>query len=127
MSMASSRIPKTHWLSTMAIFFSMFMSLPALADEAGTHIRTLASSCITCHGDNLSHQSVIPGLAGLDQAYFIMKINEYRSSDKKHEVMVQHAKGLTEAEIEQLATYFAGQARACPMPRRNFARPEVEK
>ena len=125
--MAFSPIRKASWLSTMGVLFSMWLSLPALGDESSTHIRTLASSCITCHGDNLSHQSVIPGLAGLDQAYFIKKMNEHRNSDQKHEVMVQHAKGLTEAEIEELATYFAHQARACPITRRNPARPGVEK
>jgi sulfide dehydrogenase cytochrome subunit len=125
--MAFSLIRKATWLSTTVVPLSMWLSVPALGDESGTHIRTLASSCITCHGDNLSHQSVIPGLTGLDQAYFIKKMSEYRSSDQKHEVMVQHAKGLTEAEIEELATYFAHQARACPITRRHPARPEVEK
>jgi sulfide dehydrogenase cytochrome subunit len=125
--MAFSLIRKASWLSTTGVLFSMWLSLPAWGDESSTHIRTLASSCITCHGDNLSHQSVIPGLTGLDQAYFIKKMSEYRSSDQKHEVMVQHAKGLTEAEIEELATYFAHQARACPITRRHPARPEVEK
>lgn len=123
--MGFSLIRKTPWVS--AVLFSMWIPVNALGDESGTHIRTLASSCITCHGDNLNHHSVIPGLAGLDQAYFIKKMNEYRTSDKKHEVMVQHAKGLTETEIEQLATYFAQQARACPITRRNAARVGVEK
>jgi sulfide dehydrogenase cytochrome subunit len=125
--MAYSRIRKATWLSTTVVLLSMWLSAPALGDESGTHIRTLASSCITCHGDNVNHQSVLPGLTGLDQAYFIQKMNEYRNSNKKHEVMVQHAKGLTEAEIEGLATYFAHQARACPIARRNAARPGVEK
>lgn len=125
--MAFSPIRKAPWLSTSALLFSIWVPVNALGDESDTHTRTLASSCITCHGDNPSHQSVIPGLAGLDHAYFIKKMNEYRNSDKKHEVMVQHAKGLTEAEIEQLATYFARQARACPITRSNPVMPGVEK
>lgn len=120
-------IRKIRWLSASAMFIPLSMPVYALEDEGDTHIRTLASSCITCHGDNLSHQSVIPGLAGLDQAYFIKKMSEYRNSDKKHKVMVQHAKGLTEAEIEQLATYFSRQARACPITRRTPATLGVEK
>ena len=122
-----SLMRQIRWLSTSALLILLSMPVYALSEENSTHTRTLASSCTTCHGDNLRHQSVIPGLAGLDQAYFIQKMNEYRNSDQKHEVMVQHAKGLTEAEIEQLATYFARQARACPITRRNPARPGVEK
>ena len=117
---------KARLLSISVVSFSLWMPVSALSDESGTHIRTLASSCSTCHGTNASNHSVIPGLAGLDEAYFIKKMSEYRNSDKKNEVMVQHAKGLTEAEIEELATYFAHQARACPITRRNPARPGVE-
>lgn len=117
----TSLMRQIRWLSTSAMLIPLSMPVYALSEENATHTRTLASSCTTCHGDNLRHQSVIPGLAGSDQAYFIRKMNEYRNSDKKNEVMVQHAKGLTEAEIEQLATYFAGQARACPARRHNPA------
>lgn len=122
-----SLIKKARWLSTSVMFLTLWMPVNALSDESDTHIRTLASSCMTCHGNNPSNHSVIPGLAGVDQAYFIKKMNEYRNSDKKHEVMVQHAKGLTEIEIEQLATYFAQQARSCPITRRSAAKPGVEQ
>lgn len=118
---------KARLLSISVVSFSLWMPVSALPDESGTHIRTLASSCSTCHGTNASNHSVIPGLAGLDEAYFIKKMSEYRNSDKKNEVMVQHAKGLTETEIEQLATYFSQQARACPITRHNDARQGVEK
>lgn len=125
--MAFSLIKLDPRLATTVVLLSMWLPATALGEESGTHIRTLASSCITCHGDNPNNQSVIPSLAGLDQAYFIKKMSEYRNSDKKHEVMVQHAKGLTEAEIEQLGRYFARRARACPITRRNPLMPGLEK
>lgn len=59
----------------------------ALAAEVDTHIRTLASSCITCHGTQ-SSQTVIPSLNGLDKDYFMDKMKAYQNSDKSHEVMV---------------------------------------
>lgn len=99
--------------ATLPIFIAMWMPLTALSEESSMHIRTLASSCVTCHGVQPGNQTVIPSLAGLDEDYFINKMKAYRSSDKEHDVMVQHAKGLTEQEIEQLATLFSQQSRAC--------------
>lgn len=100
-------------LFTLPIFIAMWIPLTAASEEGSTHIRTLASSCTTCHGAQPSHETVIPSLAGLDEDYFINKMKAYRSSDKEHDVMVQHAKGLTETEIQQLATLFSEQSRAC--------------
>lgn len=100
-------------VSLLPLFMVMSMPLNALSEESSTHIRTLASSCVTCHGVQPSNQSVIPSLAGLDVDYFVNKMKAYQSSDKEHDVMVQHAKGLTETEIEQLANLFSQQSRGC--------------
>lgn len=100
-------------LSASLLLIEMWMPLNAAADDTSPHIRTLASSCATCHGVLPSNQTVIPSLAGLDEAYFINKMKAYQNSDKEHDVMVQHAKGLTETEIEQLATLFSQQSRGC--------------
>lgn len=118
---------KAIWLSTLAVFFTMWAPVNAVSEESSTHIRTLASSCVTCHGVQSGNQSAIPGLAGLDEAYFIKKMNAYRNSDKEHDVMVQHAKGLTETEIEQLATLFSQQTRACPYNKRHPVKQPMEK
>jgi cytochrome c553 len=83
------------------------------AEENNGHIRTLASSCTICHS-NLNANKTITSLAGLDEAYFIQRMKTYQNSLEEHEVMVQHAKGLTEPEITQLAAFFAQQSRACP-------------
>lgn len=95
------------------VLLAIWLPLSASSEESSSHIRTLGSSCATCHGTEPSHQTVIPSLAGLDTEYFINKMKTYRSSDKANDVMVQHAKGLTETEIEQLAILFSQQSRAC--------------
>lgn len=110
--MSFCHFKKSILMPTLSIFIVMWVPQNA-SEESGTHIRTLASSCVTCHGVQFGTQSVIPSLAGLDVDYFINKMKAYRSSDKEHDVMVQHAKGLTELEIEQLATLFSQQYRGC--------------
>lgn len=124
--MSFSHIIKAPLLSTLTILMAIWVPLTANAEESGTHIRTLASSCATCHGGQPTNETVIPSLAGLDEDYFINKMKDYRSSDKEHDVMVQHAKGLTETEIEQLATLFAKQVRACPYFRKHPIKKSLE-
>lgn len=107
--------------SLLFLLTSSFLPLQGNADEINTHIRTLASSCATCHSSNPLNKSVIPSLAGLDAPYFIQKMQSYRKSGEEHEVMTQHAKGLTDEEIEQLAHYFAKQSRGCPIAKKHPA------
>lgn len=125
--MSFSRIKNTTLLSILPVFIAMWMPLNAASDEVNTHIRTLASSCATCHGVEPSNETVIPSLAGLDEDYFINQMKAYRSSDKEHDVMVQQAKGLTEAEIQQLATLFSEQSRACRYYKKHPVKQTMEK
>lgn len=106
-------------ISLVCLLTSSLLAFEAVAGSVNTHIRTLASSCVTCHGTNPLSKSVVPSLAGLDASYFIKKMQGYRSSDDEHAVMTQHAKGLTEQEIQQLAIYFSGQSRACPLTKKH--------
>jgi sulfide dehydrogenase cytochrome subunit len=107
--------------SLLFMFTSSLVPLEVIAEGGNTHIRTLASSCAICHSTNPLNKSVIPSLVGLDAPYFIQKMQEYRHSSNEHEVMTQHAKGLTEEEIELLASYFAKQPRGCPIAKKQPA------
>lgn len=107
-------------MKRLLCIWAMLMSVGEVAaanSQEDIHIRTLASSCVICHGTAASSTSknIIPGLAGLDEAYFINKMQAFRRSPDEHAVMVQHAKGLTEDEINQLAAYFSLQRRSCPV------------
>jgi len=61
-------------LSLLCVLASVLLAFEAAATEANTHIRTLTSSCVTCHGTQ----------------YFMEKMQAYRSSANEHEVMTQH-------------------------------------
>lgn len=87
------------------------------AGEAGAvnlQIKSIANSCTSCHGVNTLSDSVVPGIAGLDQRYFISKMTEYRQQNQPAELRVPHAKDVTEEEVVQLAAYYAQKSRACP-------------
>ena len=78
-------------------------------DAAG---RNLASACAICHGTDgrAATKDVIP-LAGLPKDHIATQMRAFRDSKRPATVMHQIAKGYTDAQIDQLATWFASQKR----------------
>lgn len=73
--------------------------------------RSLAANCTGCHGPNGNSAGAIPSIAGLEQAYLIAALREFKAGTRPATVMHQHAKGYTDQEIELLADYFSRQKR----------------
>jgi sulfide dehydrogenase cytochrome subunit len=96
---------------TWMLLISLMAFGSANAGDDAIHIRTLAASCAACHGTNGNSVGGTPVLAGLDQGHFTSQMLAFRSGERPSTVMHRHAKGLTPAEIEQLAHYFAAQPR----------------
>jgi cytochrome c553 len=66
-------------------------------------------TCVTCHGRNgVGTSPVFPNLAGQKSLYMIQQLQQFRSGDRKSEVMNVVAKPLTDAEIEALSNYYEG-------------------
>src|SRR6266852_3438795 len=78
--------------------------------------RTMASTCAACHGTNGQSAGGIPTLAGLPKSYFIKQMQDFKSGARAATVMNRHAKGYSDAQIEQLAEYFTAQKRRQPQP-----------
>lgn len=72
------------------------------------HIQVLAGSCAACHGTQGNALAGNAVLAGFDQQLFITKLNDFKSGKQASTVMHHHAKGLTDTEIQLLASYFSG-------------------
>lgn len=77
------------------------------ANPAATHGRVVAATCASCHGTNGVSHGAIPGLAGLDKAYFVKQMQAFKAGTRPATVMHQHAKAYTDEEIEQMAALFA--------------------
>jgi len=84
----------------------------AFAQDAPTlATRSLAATCATCHGTDgraLPGASV-PGLAGVPAERIVEQVKAFVSGQRPSTVMQQIAKGYTEAQIEQVARWFAAQ------------------
>jgi len=72
-----------------------------------------APLCMGCHGpmgegkDAAQGQPAYPRLAGQREAYFVKAFNAYKSDERKDPIMAAIAKGLSEADVENLAAYYA--------------------
>ena len=70
--------------------------------------RNKAIACQTCHGlDGIAKVPDAPNLAGQPEAYLVRELNAYRSGARRNEVMSVAAKTLSDADIRDLAAYYA--------------------
>jgi sulfide dehydrogenase cytochrome subunit len=86
----------------------------ALAQDAQTlQVRALAATCANCHGTQgrAVEAASVPGLAGLPASYMVEQMKAFKSGARQATVMHQLAKGYNDAQIEQIAAYYAAQKR----------------
>jgi cytochrome c553 len=70
--------------------------------------RQKALQCQACHGlDGLAKIPGAPHLAGQVQEYLVAAMRDYRSGARKNEMMTVVMRQLTDADIEDLAAYYA--------------------
>jgi cytochrome c553 len=81
---------------------------PALAGPPPTPEKVTV--CAACHGaDGKAMQPIYPHLAGQYANYLEHALRDYRDGKRKNPIMAAQAATLTDAEIRQLAEYFARQ------------------
>ena len=71
--------------------------------------RGWAATCTGCHGTDGHSEGGMPGLAGLQKAYIVNAMREFKAGTRQATVMHQHAKGYTDEQIERIAEFFAAQ------------------
>lgn len=68
-----------------------------------------AAACASCHGDKgISPNDTWPNLAGQHGGYLVRILGAYKSGDQKDVMMSPVAQTLTDADIQNLAAYYAG-------------------
>jgi cytochrome c553 len=71
--------------------------------------RQSAEACAGCHGDEGgSPNDTWPNLAGQNAAYLVRILAAYQSGDQTDPVMTPLASGLSNADIQDLAAFYAG-------------------
>ena len=68
-----------------------------------------AAACVSCHGAaGISPNDTWPNLAGQNAAYLVRILAAYKSGDQNDVAMTPLAQALSDADIQNLATYYAG-------------------
>jgi cytochrome c553 len=90
----------------VAIIFSALASASFTGDAAAGKAKSV--TCAGCHGANgISNNPMWPNLAGQKQAYLASALQMYRDGRRKNAMMSAMAKNLTDADIANLAAYYA--------------------
>jgi len=76
---------------------------------AALRTRSLAAQCAQCHGTDgrALPGAEVPGLAGMPAGNFAEQMKAFRSGSRPSSVMQQLSKGFNDAQVDQLARYFA--------------------
>jgi len=80
-------------------------------DAQSLAVANLAATCAACHGTQgrAVSDSAVPGLAGMPAGYLVEQMKGFKGGARQATVMNQLAKGYSDAQVEQLAAYFAAQ------------------
>ena len=72
--------------------------------------RTVSEPCAACHGsDGNASGADMPTLAGQDARYFVKAMQAYKDGKRHHQPMFDAVESLGEADVNNLATFYASQ------------------
>ncbi|MBE7939905.1 c-type cytochrome [Ramlibacter aquaticus] len=86
----------------------VFASVAATAADAGAGRKLAAAQCNLCHGANgVATMAEAPNLAGQNEIYLAQQLRNFRSGKRTHEVMGVIAKSLSDADVDNLSSWFS--------------------
>lgn len=89
-----------------AVAFACAFAAQAADRQAG---KAKAQACALCHGfDGMGKLPNAPHLAGQPEIYLVEQLRSFRSGKRPSEVMNVIAKPLSDADIDDLAAWYAG-------------------
>ena len=82
---------------------------PSAADRAAAARKAGASVCTDCHGANgISPGRSAPNLVGQSKAYLADALKAYANGKRPAGIMSALTKGMSDAQVENIASYYAG-------------------
>ena len=90
-----------------ALCMAAGLSSPGFAQDAKSG-RAKAQACAVCHGPlGIAAMPETPNIAGEPPGYLGRQLRAFRSGERRHEIMSVIAKSLSDADIADLAAWFA--------------------
>jgi cytochrome c553 len=97
----------------LAAYFSGLKceAAPASDAQVASAGQAVASKCTACHGaDGNASNTAWPNLAGQSRDYLINAIKSYKGGARNNGMMAGVVKDLSDADVERVASYYAGAA-----------------
>lgn len=96
-------------LAAAALLFATLLAAPsASAQDAAAGKAKASAMCAVCHGTNgMSAHPEAPNLAGQVEMYLAKSMEDFREGRRQNEMMTVVSKDLTDADIANLAAYYA--------------------
>lgn len=89
-------------------FVLLLLVFPAHAADINAG-KNRSSACLGCHGNvGISNSGMFPNLAGQSRAYLETQLKHFRSGERSNATMNAMTKDLKDADIQNLAAYYAG-------------------
>lgn len=102
-----NRTPSKGLLVVALTSFAFLGSSVVLAGDAEAG-KQKAATCEACHGaDGLGTNPMYPVLAGQYEDYLVHALKSYRDGTRKNAIMAGLAAPLSDADIKDLAAYYA--------------------
>ena len=100
-------------LATTALLLGMSAIAQAQDKATALHNRATAAMCANCHGTDgrTTEGSAIPSLVGMPKDYMVLQMKAFKDGSRPATVMHQITKGLTDAQIDTIANYYAATKR----------------
>ena len=97
-----------------------------LAEGNRAEGRKVAGMCRTCHGlDGYAKIPIAPHIGGEPAAYLSAQLKAFRDGRREHEMMTVVARGLSDAQIEDVAAWYAGHEISVSHPEPEENAPEL--
>ena len=101
-------------------FAALLLGAVCTSAAAGDAVagRKKAVQCATCHGlDGKAKLPEAPNLAGQSEQYLVIALNDYKSGERKNEMMSLVAPTLGDQDIADLAAYFSSLGNGSTSPK----------
>jgi len=94
----------------LVLLSMLALPVAAIAGDAAAGAKK-AATCMACHGkDGISIADMYPNLAGQKEQYLLKALKAYKSGARNDPMMKPMVAALSDADIENLAAYYAGMA-----------------
>ncbi len=93
--------------NSLMVLLAMLVTATSAYAQENVQGRNWSGACTGCHGTEGRSAGAIPAIAGIDKSKFVALMTAFRDGKQPATIMHQHAKGLTDQQIDALGDYFA--------------------